>query len=52
MCPWVLIGAQMVILLEREAGRSSGRTTGDPAGFELGSDGEESVEQLSREQQR
>jgi len=27
--PWVLVGAQMVILLEREAGRSSGRTTGD-----------------------
>lgn len=27
--PWVLIGAQMVMLLEREAGRPSGRTTGD-----------------------
>lgn len=27
--PWVLIGAQMVLLLEREAGRPSGRTTGD-----------------------
>jgi predicted nucleotidyltransferase len=27
--PWALIGAQMVMLLEREAGRSSGRTTGD-----------------------
>jgi len=27
--PWVLVGAQMVMLLEREAGRSSGRTTGD-----------------------
>lgn len=27
--PWVLIGAQMVMLLEHEAGRPSGRTTGD-----------------------
>jgi predicted nucleotidyltransferase len=27
--PWVLVGAQMVMLLEREAGRTSGRTTGD-----------------------
>jgi hypothetical protein len=27
--PWVLIGAQMVILLELEHGRPSGRTTGD-----------------------
>ncbi len=27
--PWVLVGAQMVMLLEREAGRPSGRTTGD-----------------------
>jgi predicted nucleotidyltransferase len=27
--PWILIGAQMVMLLEREGGRSSGRTTGD-----------------------
>ena len=27
--PWVLVGAQMVMLLEREAGRVSGRTTGD-----------------------
>lgn len=27
--PWVLIGAQMVMLLEREAGRPSGRMTGD-----------------------
>jgi hypothetical protein len=27
--PWVLIGAQMVMLLEREVGRTSGRTTGD-----------------------
>jgi hypothetical protein len=27
--PWVLIGAQMVMLLEREVGRPSGRTTGD-----------------------
>ena len=27
--PWVLIGAQMVILLELERGRPSGRTTGD-----------------------
>jgi predicted nucleotidyltransferase len=27
--PWVLIGAQMVMLLEGEAGRPSGRTTGD-----------------------
>lgn len=27
--PWVLIGAQMVMLLEWEAGRPSGRTTGD-----------------------
>jgi hypothetical protein len=27
--PWVLVGAQMVMLLEREAGRASGRTTGD-----------------------
>lgn len=27
--PWVLIGAHMVMLLEREAGRPSGRTTGD-----------------------
>jgi predicted nucleotidyltransferase len=27
--PWVLIGAQMVMVLEREVGRSSGRTTGD-----------------------
>lgn len=26
---WVLIGAQMVMLLEAEAGRASGRTTGD-----------------------
>jgi hypothetical protein len=25
----VLVGAQMVMLLEREAGRPSGRTTGD-----------------------
>ncbi len=27
--PWILVGAQMVMLLEREAGRPSGRTTGD-----------------------
>ena len=27
--PWILIGAQMVMLLEREVGRPSGRTTGD-----------------------
>jgi len=27
--PWVLVGAQMVMLLEREVGRPSGRTTGD-----------------------
>jgi predicted nucleotidyltransferase len=27
--PWVLVGAQMVMLLEQEAGRPSGRTTGD-----------------------
>ncbi len=27
--PWVLVGAQMVMLLEREGGRASGRTTGD-----------------------
>lgn len=27
--PWVVIGAQMIMLLEREAGRPSGRTTGD-----------------------
>jgi predicted nucleotidyltransferase len=27
--PWVLVGAQMVMLLEREAGQTSGRTTGD-----------------------
>jgi predicted nucleotidyltransferase len=27
--PWVLVGGQMVMLLEREAGRPSGRTTGD-----------------------
>lgn len=27
--PWVLIGAHMIILLEREHGRRSGRTTGD-----------------------
>lgn len=27
--PWVLVDAQMVMLLEREAGRPSGRTTGD-----------------------
>lgn len=27
--PWVLVGAQMVMLLEREASRPSGRTTGD-----------------------
>ncbi len=27
--PWVLVGAQMVILLELEAGKPSGRTTGD-----------------------
>jgi hypothetical protein len=27
--PWMLVGAQMVMLLEREAGRPSGRTTGD-----------------------
>jgi predicted nucleotidyltransferase len=27
--PWVLVGAQMVMLLEHEAGRVSGRTTGD-----------------------
>ena len=27
--PWVLIGAQMVIVLELEHGRPSGRTTGD-----------------------
>jgi hypothetical protein len=27
--PWVLIGAQMVVLLELEHGRPSGRTTGD-----------------------
>lgn len=27
--PWILVGAQMVMLLEQEAGRPSGRTTGD-----------------------
>ena len=27
--PWVLVGAQMIMLLELEHGRSSGRTTGD-----------------------
>lgn len=27
--PWVLVGAQMVMLLEHEAGAASGRTTGD-----------------------
>lgn len=27
--PWIVIGAQMVILLELDAGRESGRTTGD-----------------------
>lgn len=27
--PWLLIGAQMIMLLEREAQRPSGRTTGD-----------------------
>jgi predicted nucleotidyltransferase len=27
--PWVVIGAQMIMLLEREVGRPSGRTTGD-----------------------
>lgn len=27
--PWVLVGAHMVMLLEREAGRPSGRTTVD-----------------------
>lgn len=27
--PWLLVGAQMVMMLEREAGRVSGRSTGD-----------------------
>lgn len=31
--PWALVGAQMVMLLENEAGRPSGRTTGDIDAF-------------------